>query len=654
VPEVKILLEKSLGLKLMTKGKTLSPIADELWRFLLFSEFAFNLPATLPEALSKVPKAPPEARALVEYLCDTLRNGVTGRNAYIARAESVEVDLGLSQACSSIADLGMRDTFPFEERTILAAAARALIANDIDTARSFVSRQSGSVWTGKGESQAQWGLVQASLRLIEACEDAEGQLARNARTLATLIGYYVTSLREVDRHLREFEQAVGDYIPADSSLSEVVEHCRRGYAKLAGKVQSLFVKHLETSGWPPQGFLSNAEVFDSVVSPMLMQSGRKVAFFMVDALRYELGVTLHSQLAETDQAEISAACAELPTVTPVGMASLLPGAGSGLKLAKEGDGVCVILGGAKMATVPHRMEAFRARFGDRFESAQLDSFIRSKNQLPTSVELLVLRTVDIDAHLENAPSSSLTTLSLIHQSLKSIRVAVYKLKQAGFTDVVIATDHGFALNAHAEAGDVTAKPAGNWIVVHDRALLGEGEPDAANFVLPAEKVGVRGDFAKFGGPRSMSPYRKGLLYLHGGASLQEAIVPLIRVELKRPKQLKLVAAKVSLSYKNGAKRVTTRLPVVDLAVEGETLFSLGETFEILLEAYNKKGDIVGEAKRGGPVDFATGTVTVKPGGKVQVTIKMAEEFEGRFMLKALNPVTIAQYASLELETDYAV
>jgi DNA invertase Pin-like site-specific DNA recombinase len=253
-----------------------------------------------------------------------------------------------------------------------------------------------------------------------------------------------------------------------------------------------------------------------------------------------------------------------------------------------------------------------------------------------------------------ATSFMLTSLNLIHQSLKSIRVAVHKLKQAGFADVIIATDHGFVLNAHAEAGDVCGKPAGVWTVIHDRALLGEGEPDAGNFAITAEKAGVRGDFAKLAGPRSMVPYRKGLLYFHGGASLQEAIVPVITVRLKQAKQLQLAAAKVALSYKNGAKRVRTRLPVVELAVEGENMFSLGETFEILLEAHNKKGDIIGEAKRGGLVEVATGTVPLKPGGKVQVTIRMAMEFEGKFTLKALNPITMAQYASLELETDYAV
>jgi hypothetical protein len=33
---------------------------------------------------------------------------------------------------------------------------------------------------------------------------------------------------------------------------------------------------------------------------------------------------------------------------------------------------------------------------------------------------------------------------------------------------------------------------------------------------------------------------------------------------------------------------------------------------------------------------------------------MQMEFEGKFKVKALNPTTLAVYAQLELETDYAV
>ena len=652
--EAKALLAKALGLKLATKGKTLSPIADELWRFVLFSEFAFNLPSALPSALSNVPKAPEEARPLVEHLCDDLREKAATRSEYIARAESVEAELNLPEICQGIADLGTRDTFPFEERTFLASAAKALLADDIDSAKSVVARHLNSVWIGKGESQAQWELVDAGLKLVEGCEDAGRELAENAKSLDVLFGHYAASLREVDRLHREFEQAVGDYIPVDASLSAAIDHCRRRYAKLAEKEQYAFAKHLESAGWPLQGRMSNADVFDAIVGPMLKESGRRVAFIMVDALRYELGVTLHRQLSETDQADIRPACAQLPTVTPVGMTSLLPGARSALRLAKDGDGFGVTLDGVKIGSVLNRMEVLRARFGDRFAEMGLDAFIKAKGKVSDTVGLFVLRTNDIDGHLENAPSGSLATLALIHQSLKAIRVAVYRLKEAGFTDVVIATDHGFALNAHAEAGDVCAKPPGAWVVVHGRAVLGDGDPDANNFVISAEKAGVRGDFSRLGGPRSMAPYSKGIAYFHGGASLQEAVVPVITVKLKQAKQPQLASAKVMLTYKNGAKRITTRLPVVELAVEGENMFSLDQSFEILLEAHNKKGEVVGEAKRGGPVDVATGSVTVKPGGKVQVTIKMAEEYQGKFVLKALNPVTMTQYASLDLETDYAV
>ena len=198
------------------------------------------------------------------------------------------------------------------------------------------------------------------------------------------------------------------------------------------------------------------------------------------------------------------------------------------------------------------------------------------------------------------------------------------------------------------------QPPGSWIMVHDRSLLGNGAADANNFAIAAEKVGIRGDFAVFAGPRSMAPYRRGLLYFHGGASLQEAVVPVITVRLRRAKHPEVAKATVWMSYKNGAKRITTRLPVVSLLVETSDMFSLHSDFEIMLEAHDRKGKLVGEAKAGGIVNAATGTITLKPGQPEQVTIRMDPEYEGKFTLKALNPVTMASYAMLDLETDYAV
>ena len=125
----------------------------------------------------------------------------------------------------------------------------------------------------------------------------------------------------------------------------------------------------------------------------------------------------------------------------------------------------------------------------------------------------------------------------------------------------------------------------------------------------------------------------------------------VRLEAKQPK---MAQAKVTLTYKSGARRITTRLPVLDVAMEAEDMFAHGQDFEILLEAHDKKGMVVGEAKPGGPVNPATGTIILKSGERIQLTLKMQLEFEGKFTVKALNPTTLATYCSLDLETDYTV
>ena len=95
VAEARDLLKTSLGLALKTRGKTWSSIADELWRFVLFSEFVFDLPEALPAALADIPQAPVSARPVIEGLCEDLRNDRRTQSIYIDRAEEIERELSL-------------------------------------------------------------------------------------------------------------------------------------------------------------------------------------------------------------------------------------------------------------------------------------------------------------------------------------------------------------------------------------------------------------------------------------------------------------------------------------------------------------------------------------------------------------------------------
>ena len=313
--------------------------------------------------------------------------------------------------------------------------------------------------------------------------------------------------------------------------------------------------------------------------------------------------------------------------------------------------MAVALGDQPLPQVTQRMDVLRKRYGDRFAEMQLTEFVRGKAEIDGSVELLVLRSTMIDKHMESAPEMA---PRLILESLKSIRAAIHKLRGLGFKDAVIVTDHGFYLNTAAEAGDVCAKPQGDWITIHERMLMGDGSSDAANFVISAENLGVRGEFSQLAGPRAMVSYRAGEWYFHGGASLQEAVVPVIMMRLQTAEEKEGKQPTVTLSYKRGAKKVTTRLPVVEISVSSGDLFSMESNVEVLLEAQNKKGNVIGEAKLGGPVNQATQTLSVKPGDTLQVAMRMDLEFEGKFTVKAMDPTTLTTFSKLNLETDYTV
>lgn len=653
VPEVRDLLKNSLGLVLKTKGKTWSSIAEELWRFTLFSEFVFDLPDPLPSALADVPKAELAAQPLVEDLCERLRNDRRTQSAYIDRAEEIEKDLNLISHCGHWADLGDRDTFPFEEHTFLTRAIEAVLRDDLVRVRHVLERHERSVWTGKGESRAQWDLIRSAVGLVQSCDDLDRQLPDHARNLDSLLAFYVGSLREADRLHREFEQAVSDYDWQDAQgvMAPVKDRVRKRYGTLVEKVQLIFTRHVEQTGWPLAGQLANADVFDRIVAPKLQKNGHKVAYFMVDALRYELGVALERQLAEEGQVDLQAALAQLPSITAVGMASLLPGAGQLLKLSWDDRGMVPVLGEQIVETVTQRMDVLKKRYGQRFQEGRLEDFVRNRFDVSPDTDLLVLRSVEIDSYFESHPD---TAPAEITNALKRIRISINKLKDRGFHEVVIATDHGFFMNTHAGAGDVCAKPLGSWMTMHARCALGDGSADGHHFVVSAEKMGIRGDFPKYAAPQTLAAYRNGLLYYHGGVSLQECVVPVISMQLKAATQPAVTKASVVMTYRNGAKAITTRVPVIDLAVETADMFSTDSDFEILLEAHNSKGDVVGEAKAAGVVNPATGTLTLKPGDKVPVAIRMQMEFEGKFKIKALHPSTYTVYCQLDLETDYAV
>ncbi len=656
IPEAKRLLKRNLGMELQTKVASRSAISDELWRFILFSEFVFDLPADveLPSSLKSVPCAIPQAAPLVFKTCELLRGNVESQPVYIERALEVQGILALPLRCIQINDLGERDTFPFEERSFFIQCVKAIQCDDLESAKRILKRNKGSIWIGRGESQSQWNIIASIVQLVEKCSDCQTQLSSYTASQEKLIFFYLNQFYKVDQFHREFEQAVGDHFDIDGSLTPAIKFARKRYYDIASQIQAIFVKHLESTGWPPNGMLSSTEIFDKHVGTRLKESGKKVAYFMIDALRYELGIELEKELVDSGNTVMEAAFSVIPTVTPIGMTSLLPAAQSKLRLQRDAGELVVTMNDTPITNVVQRMNWIEKIYGQRFKQIKLEEVLNSKfNQnLADHVELLVIRSNSLDARMETEYQAGLPA---IKRDMQAIRVAIHRLREAGFEHAVIATDHGFCINANPDAGDTCSPPSGDWKKLHDRCLLGKGASDTNNWVCTADHLGIKGDFEQVGGPRSLACYSANNQYFHGGASLQEAIVPCIVVSLKKTAD-ESQNITYSIRYKRDATKITTQLPVFELMAMAGDLFEQTEARDVLLQAVDKSGKVIGEPKPGGAVNPASGTISLDLGQAVKIPIKMPppEEFEGPFTVKLLDPGTLAQLAEIKLETDYMV
>ena len=176
----------------------------------------------------------------------------------------------------------------------------------------------------------------------------------------------------------------------------------------------------------------------------------------------------------------------------------------------------------------------------------------------------------------------------------------------------------------------------------------------ANCSADISDAEVGGVTTYVGVPRGRSVAAPIYLYFHGGASLSEAIVPVLIARLDTEEPQATGKLMIELSYKSGAKRITTRVPVIEIAVETDDMFAREQSIEVLVEAQDTRGKVIGEPRPGSEVNAATRTLTLVPGERKQIALRMDPDFEGKFTVKALNPTTLASYSALQLETDYTV
>nr|WP_290427006.1 PglZ domain-containing protein [Algoriphagus limi] len=469
----------------------------------------------------------------------------------------------------------------------------------------------------------------------------ESKLKQN-KDLQSLVEWYSSEICELDTLHRELDKNVAEIITVSELLRSVHKYAVNAYLDFTENLQELFLSLIEKEGLTSLSISRNIDLFDRKVEP-LIKSGKKTVYFLVDGMRYELARQLKSRLERASfDTDLQPSLAFIPTVTKFAMAALMPKAFSNLSLRIKGDKLEPYLSDVESSTRDSRIKYVAGIYGDKASWAWEKDVLAGKY---IHSELLFVTTTEIDQAGESSPDNAQL---LIEQALTKILKVSTKLKEEGYEEFVLGSDHGFVLLHEYKAGNKAEKPVGEWYLQKPRCLAGKGSTNPYHLELKASDLGVQSEVDQFLFLKNFATYEKGKQFFHEGISLQEIITPCMT--FRPEKVIRKDEIQVNLTYKGKTSgEITTMRPILEIASFSQSLF--GGNLDIQIEAMsgNKPVGVLTPSEN---VNSTTGYLEIEQGKTLKFSLAMDEEFEGEFTVFAKSPSSGLILSELTLTTNY--
>lgn len=312
--------------------------------------------------------------------------------------------------------------------------------------------------------------------------------------------------------------------------------------------------------WEAAPVRGQKDFFESWVRPFLRKDN-KVCVIISDAMRYEIGEELLTRIRQEDRysAEIEPVLSMLPSYTQLGMAALLPN--KELAIADNETGTVLVDGQSSQGTA-NRTKILQAALNGSGQAMTAEDFMAmnrdDSRELLKANQVLYIYHNRID-HTGDKMHSEGQAFEAAEQTLDDLLKLVKKLTAANANNLLITADHGFIYQHReiAESDFLSVEPEGGVIFYRDRRfILGKNlQPSTGLRAFNAKQLGLGGD-VEVQIPKSINRLRlkgSGSRFVHGGASLQEVVIPVIKINKKRQSDV----SAVEIDILRGASSVIT-------------------------------------------------------------------------------------------------
>lgn len=460
--------------------------------------------------------------------------------ATLAKRASTDLDYRATIEDASFRDLVSLDLFEEADQKIISDLAKAVAEQTVtsrEVAEVVRARQS-SVWID-GYRQLYTAIGAAAELLAELTT-----IDFTVSSFDEALERYRTVWFRIDQLYRQFTHARRTY-EGNHPLEPLRQQVEKRYAnKFVYELGNAWQKQVdEADKWSSSVLRSQRSFYKDHVEK-LVRDDKKAVVIVSDALRYEVAEELGSRIRQEDRfdADLEAVLGVLPSYTQLGMAALLPHR----TLKHSADGRSVLADDQATNNTALRSKVLETVGGAAFQAEDFKALSPDeRRELFRNHRVLYLYHNRIDA-TGDKPGTERQVFEAVEDTLRDLVDLVKKAANANATNIFVTADHGF-LFQDEELPDqffLSTKPEGDDILVTNRRfVLGHGlKRDPAFTTFTAAQLGLEGDL-EIQLPKSIHRLRLpggGSRFVHGGATLQESVVPVLAINKKRKSDTRMV------------------------------------------------------------------------------------------------------------------
>jgi uncharacterized protein (TIGR02687 family) len=476
----------------------------------------------------------PHAKVFLQRWKDSQTHSV----AFRQWAHQMENELQIATALEGLDErktLGDCDTFEiFEKFTLHRLCQLFAKGTAASNLRAVVQLRRTSFWRAQHEHG--YAALEQAVELRELLVSAE----LTVDSVAGGVSRYVASWWRIDQAYRRCTWNLRRYGQVQV-MEQITQWVEKSYVNnfllpLADRWSDQ-VRGLEA--WECAGVTPQRKFFSHYVRPFLTK-GQKVFVIISDALRYEAAAEFAQRLRFANRwtAEVEALFGVLPSYTQLGMATLLPGQ----EWAVDPVTATVTVDGRSAAGTANRAEILSLACAGKAIGLQAEEFLELNTKtkgraLMRDHEVIYIFHNVIDK-TGDASGTEAKTFDAVEDAFEELELIIKKVANINGSNMLLTADHGFLFQQDdVDADDATPLPAaGEWTFRNRRFAFGRDIlADSKVKVFGSAALGLGCDWsAAF--PLSLGRFPlqgSGKRYVHGGISLQEVVIPVVKIHKAR-------------------------------------------------------------------------------------------------------------------------